>query len=209
MPSPSAVALSPDGGLALVGYAWMGHPPRDLGPFRRFLLLYDTATGQEVRELSGLEGDTLLVTFLPDGRRAVAVDRVHVVLWDVRAGKRLWWNAHHRFIQYAAVSPEGKAVLTWGDRAGKWDLPKWPLKLWDVRTGKLVRTFAGYEMGVRRLQIGPGGKQAFIALSDNVGGHSIDVLDLKTGKVVRSEKGADVWWKCPLAFSPDGKHAVS
>src|SRR5262249_32359815 len=94
----------------------------------------------------------------------------------------------------AVFSPDGQTLAASGTGS--------PIQLWDVKTGKLRRSFGG-DAGPRRLAYSPDGKT--IAWS---GEGSLRLWDVATAKEL---------WQVPmsvggfhsLAFSPDGKVLAS
>jgi WD40 repeat protein len=118
-----AVALSPDGSLALTG---------SLDQTAR---VWDTTTGQPVGQPLVYPGDVLAVAFGPDGR-TVAIgggrERGDARVWDISVGNPLGGPlTHAASILAVAVSPDGKRVAT----AGR-DMEA---HLWDARTAEPAR----------------------------------------------------------------------
>jgi hypothetical protein len=74
----SAVALSPDGRLALTG------------SMAKTIRLWDVASGQPIRLLRGHMGDIRAVRFSPDGRLVLSASRDRTVrVWDLETGREL------------------------------------------------------------------------------------------------------------------------
>jgi WD40 repeat protein len=93
-------------------------------------------------------------------------------------------------------SPDGKYAL--GGCSDK------TLKLWDISTGKEIRTFKGHSDWVRSVAFSPDGKYALSGSDDG----SIKLWEVSTGKKVKTFNwhNTDVY---SVAFSPDGKKIVS
>lgn len=124
------LALSSDGGRALCAED-------------RVIVLWDTATGQQVRRFEGHTATAWGLTFTPDDKRFVSAgDDNTVRLWDLATGEEV------RRIQAAqqklcglALAPDGKHLLTAaGDRL---------LRLWDLDTGKELRRLPGHGADMR------------------------------------------------------------
>nr|VFJ55039.1 MAG: WD domain-containing protein, G-beta repeat-containing protein [Candidatus Kentron sp. FW] len=100
------------------------------------------------------------------------------------------WNDCIRF------SPDGRLLLT-----GSWDDT---LKLWDVASGKAIRTFRGHSYDVKAVAFSPDGGWALSGSSDN----TLKLWNLATGKTIRTFRGhsSSVY---AVAFSPDGRRALS
>jgi WD40 repeat protein len=206
---PAAAALSPDNKRALVGYAEQVSNIIKDPPGGKVVKLWDMETGKLLRTLEGHDGSLCFVAFLPDGN-AISAGGTTVKRWDLKTGKQVWSSSAYNFrVKQAALSPDGQRLLTWG-----WDGPPaalvLKLKLLDVRNGKLLRAHSGYQaLDVWKLAFAPKSGLAFVGfVRANQPGVAIELLDVDTGKVVKSfpkEQG----WKYPLAFSPDGKLVLS
>ena len=112
--------------------------------------------------------------------------------------------SHSDEIKAVAFSPNGERVLSGGeDRT---------IKLWDVATGSLLRTFPGHPNGVvTAVAFSPDGMQVFSGASDK----HVTIWDAMTGQAVRTLGKSYQPGLCPdcprlaLAVSPDGLLLVS
>jgi WD40 repeat protein/CHAT domain-containing protein/tetratricopeptide (TPR) repeat protein len=105
-------------------------------------------------------------------------------------------NLPHFLTQTLAVSRDGRAALTGGgDKT---------VKLWDVATGRLLRTFEGESGRLNAVAFSPDGRTALSASDDA----TLKLWDVATGHVLRSFE-ADFFGKGAVAFSPDGQTALS
>ena len=102
---------------------------------------------------------------------------------------------HEGPVASVAFSPDGKLALSTS-------YDEEVLKLWDVSTGKLVRTFMAAGAMLSSVAFSPDGHWALS------GGNALKLWDIETGECVRtfSESGH---WVQSVAFSPDGRFAVS
>jgi WD40 repeat protein len=167
------------------------------------------------------------VGYSPDGELLAAVDSLgNIDIWSVKAGKRQrsfgppegkrppgenldlvtnWpyasWQA------YAFFSPDGKTLLTGSDH--------WPVRLWDVSSGKELAVMEGSKGGVLGLAVAPdfktvaaAGKQNTSAWPFLVPDGWITLWDVASGKARRRWRsdGEKVW---ALAWSHDGKTLAS
>jgi WD40 repeat protein len=106
------------------------------------VLLWDPATGKEIRRFEGLRDKVRSVAFSPDGKRLAAAARDgQVCLWDVATGKELLFiMAHPETTERAfagspcvAFSPDGKRLATAGaDRT---------VRVWDAATARELMRF--------------------------------------------------------------------
>jgi WD40 repeat protein len=103
---------------------------------------------------------------------------------------------HTRDVSSVAFSPDGKLALS-GSKDNT-------LKLWDVQTGKEIRTFNGHDREVESVAFSPDGK--FILSGGGDG--TLRLWDVQTGKEIKTFNGH---YKIltSVAFSTDGKRVLS
>ena len=107
--------------------------------------------------------------------------------------------AHADDIASATLTPDGAQMLT----AGK----DGTLKLWDLATTRLVRTFAGHRGAVTAIALSPDGSRALSGGEDK----TIRLWELATGQLIRTvyahlDASGGV---SSVAFSPDGGRLLS
>jgi hypothetical protein len=104
--------------------------------------------------------------------------------------------AHSDLIHDIAFSPGGKILATTGyDRL---------IKLWDVETGKELRTLKDHSDSVYGIAFSPDGKLLASAAADR----AVKVWDVATGKRLYTLSDATDWVYA-VAWSPDGKHLAA
>jgi RNA polymerase sigma factor (sigma-70 family) len=117
--------FSPDGKLLCAASM------REDGQELYVLTVWDTATGQRVRELAGACGRAIAIS--PDGKRLAESDEGKFHLWDVQTGRRLFDDASRRAqTQTVYLSPGGERVSTFGHAT---------LSAWDGTTGRHLGAF--------------------------------------------------------------------
>lgn len=142
----SAVAFSPDGTRALIGYL-----DYTLG-------LWSVPDGARVGDwLIGHRDQVASVAFSPDGRRALsgAWDKT-ALLWDLeRRGPPTVLRGHLRTVSAVAFSPDGRLALT-----GSYDRT---VRLWDAEDGLELTTLAAHRAPVTAVAFSPDGQSALTA----------------------------------------------
>jgi WD40 repeat protein len=197
----SAVAISPDGQWVLVGY--------DGAAEGQFLKLWG-ARGHTEKILAGPCDIVRFSYFLPDGKRTLSATRDgFLYVHQMPSGKLLRSiRAYRQSFSCAAVSPEGQAVLTCGIGTKEGVGLERQLKLWDLTSYQLIRTFTNKDQVLASfLALSLGGKFALTApRMPDAEGHTL-LWDAMKGRVRKVFQGKQEWGG-PVAFSPDGKWAV-
>ena len=118
------------------------------------------------------------------------------ILWDVHTGKKKAAFAGHCdgeqgcYLTAGAFSGDGKLAVT-GDSSGI-------IKVWDVPSGREVRTFKGHSGEIKSARLLPDGKRVLSASKDG----TARLWDIATGKaVVQFIYFTDGQW---IAITPDG-----
>src|SRR5205809_715185 len=103
---------------------------------------------------------------------------------------------HSSIIQSVAFSPDGSKVLS-----GALDNT---LKLWDVSSGRILRTFGGHADAVNSVAFSPDHSKLLSGSSDK----TLRLWDANSGQLLRTFKGHSDTVNS-VAFSPDGSKLVS
>ena len=194
-------AVSPDGKYVLLGSL------HDAG-----VRLWEMSTDREVRTLKGHSGGVLSVAFSPDGLYALSGSADETVkLWEVSTGKELkTFKGHPGDVRSVVFSPDGKYVLSGSSfrplEAGSLvpENHEETIKLWEVSTGREVRTLKGHSEVVNSIVFSPDGRYALSGGTDA----TIKLWEISTGREIRALTGhsSAVY---SLAISPDGRHALT
>ncbi len=204
----SSVAFSPDGKMLVSAafYAYSGA-----------VILWDAATGKELRRFEGHRYGASAVAFSPNGRMIASgglgsLDGT-VRIWDAGTGHELHkLSGHQDRIRSVAFSPDGRRLASGsGQRDGDTSHSREThyIRLWDVATGKEVRKFLPREQAdVSSLAFSPDGK-----ILASVGRNSwkqntptVYLWNPETGQELSRFGGTDkAGYAKSVAFSPDGK----
>ena len=108
---------------------------------------------------------------------------------------------HTSTINSVAFSANGQTFLTASDDH--------TVKLWDARSGRVIRVFDGHTQGVDRALFSPDGQIIFSAVSDR----KVQMWDVATGRAVRpyetDEKYEGSSFDGSIALSADGKVIIA
>jgi RNA polymerase sigma factor (sigma-70 family) len=189
-----SVALSPDGKVLATSARSDGAG----GPEQ--VVLFDTATGKELRRLGEpLAAPCTRLAFSPDGRSVAAGEWEggKVQIWDAGTGKEIKaWKAHTETVTALTFTPDGKRLVTGGEDKA--------VHLWDIETGKEVRSFTGHDDRVLCAAVSPDGKLLVTGAADA----TARLWDLATDKELHVLKGHE-YAVGAVAFSPNGKSLLT
>ncbi len=178
-----SVSFSPDGTMIASGsYDWT-------------IKLWDVQSSTLVSVIEDKGSAINDIAFSSDGTMIVSVGEYgDIKLWDVETGrllKKLGVNGMP--INSVAFSPDGIMIATGGGEDSI-------IRLWDIQSGKQIRTLKGHYYG---LAFSPDGNQ--IASGD---GKAIKLWNTQSGRLLNTLKGHKDVARC-IAFSPDGTTIVS
>jgi RNA polymerase sigma factor (sigma-70 family) len=186
----SAVAIAPTGNGGGVVATAETDPPT--------IRLWQTPSGQELRQLRGHGGEIDQFAFSADGRILAAGNADGVIdFWDVTTGANLRQVAtDQRGFTSMAFSPHGRMLATWRESS---------IRLWEVATGAEQHPFAGHRSGVIAVAFG----------SDNQGLVSVGMdgtvrqWNAGAGESLGSWGASQRKTETAAALSPDGRLLAS
>ena len=140
------------------------------------------------------------IAYSPDGTKLAVAAGNGIWLYDAQTGQELVQCAGHiDTVSYVAFRPDGKILASVGlGHDGT-------IRIWDVHTGKNLRTFRYQTWDVA---FSPDGKTIVCGRSSS-DGHNLYLLDADTGKLLRTFTGHTDYHVMTVAFSPDGKTIAS
>ncbi|NJM73324.1 MAG: hypothetical protein HC862_26150 [Scytonema sp. RU_4_4] len=146
--------------------------------------------------IEGLKAGKLLKRMLsaPANTRTEIVNILRQAISEVRERNRL--VGHDNAVNSVSFSPDGKTLAS-----ASYDKT---IKLWDVATGKQLKTLSGHSDGVHSVSFSPDGKTLASASSD----YTIKLWNVVTGKQLNTLTGHRSTVNS-VSFSPDGKTLAS
>jgi RNA polymerase sigma factor (sigma-70 family) len=198
------VALSDDGKRMI---SVSGQPVKPTGNRDQIppqtLHLWDLAAGKELQNVPVKHGEFVAAAFTPRGVSVVSrhydpVRSTPLLLWEGDApDKTRPLKVDGRWVAIVLFTPDGKGLVCGGFGDGP--------RLWDVATGKPLRSFARETQGVlSAAAFSPDGK----TLATGGEGRSVQFWDADTGKerlFVEGHNGSVEF----VALSPDGRTVFS
>jgi WD40 repeat protein len=146
------LTFSPHGNLlAACGVSTSEHAAKSLGA----VWLWDTSTGQLVRQIEGHEATMDAVAFSPDGKYLATSGPVgtagEVRIWEIETSKEIGsWKGHPKFVSHLAFSPDGQMVASGGQDGA--------VVIWHVATRQVLRALTGHTDELRLLAWSPDSK---------------------------------------------------
>ena len=183
------VAFSPDGSMIANGTSKSS---------RALVVLRNARTGEHLRTLNGWRMVYVhSVAFSPDGSTLAmgGTDDWTIQLWDVPTGRRLQVLPDDSDIYSVAFSPDGSTLAGGGEDH--------IIRLWNPRSGELLRTFKGHKDPVLSIVYSPDGNTLVSTCWRN-----IVFWDIHTGELTRVIV-AHTGYINSIALSPDGSILMS
>lgn len=150
------------------------------------IILWDLASGEELRRFEGHSAWIHDVVFSPDGEQFLSVsDDKTLIQWDVDSGEIVQqFSSASDAISSAVFSPDGTIIAggfgTYRYPAGGGDLDH-NIHLWDAATGEEIEQLQGHEGAVTALQFSPDGQTLLSGSTDE----TVRLWDVDSGAQVR------------------------
>jgi serine/threonine protein kinase/WD40 repeat protein len=140
------IALSPDGKRAM-----LGGRGKNLGLWD---VLWQAATGREVRKLDAHTSEVTALALSPDGRWGLSGGSDgRVYLWNLSDGSHFVLDGHKASVRGVAFTPDGKLGLTTGEDQ--------TLRVWDLEIRRERKPVVEAPGPVTCLAVAPDGKRAY------------------------------------------------
>jgi len=174
----------------------------------RTIRVWDVSTEREIDCLRGHEGDVNAVAVTPDGRYVLSAGgdywggQLHdptVRLWDLETGSMVRvFRGHTGAVNDVSVSPDGRmaALVSWDGT----------VRIWDVASGQQIQSCQGpSRTAYNAVAFSPSGKTLLTGSQGK--DPKVQPWDVATGRELRVFGMSTATYD--VAFSPDGKQAVS
>jgi WD40 repeat protein len=164
----------------------------------------DTNSADQIEGIPNLQDIGTIYRFSPDGRRlAVATNDGRVTVWDVsgrRAMKMQTFRDHTGLVYALDFNADGNRLAAAGGSRSTVN-PEHNAYMWDVSTGRLLRTFQGHSDRIVDVALDQQGRRLVTASWDN----KANLWDTTTGSLLATVVGHDNRLYA-AALAPDGSH---
>ena len=192
----ASVTFSPDGRLLLGGTVAHG----DMGHIKA----WGVESGRFEGDKAEVDWDVNALAYSADGRYLVCQDGVaDFRVYDAPTLRRRRVIQTKGIVVGQALHPDGQTLAL----ASQAD-DKVSLKLWELRTGSVLRTFEGNTKGVGKIAFSPDGKLLATTVGSILEKNSIKLWDVTTGKEFGTLDGIDESIDA-MCFSPGGTFLVT
>ncbi len=159
--------------------------------------IWDTESGQQLRELYGYSGSVFTVAITQDGCHILSASKNSLKIWELAAETRpRTLRSHADYIYVVAAMPDSRFALS-----GAFDKT---VKVWDLATDSVQATLSGHTGRIAALTVTADGRFAVSGAGDGL----IKVWDWAAEQVVTTLTGHQDE-VLSLALSPDGRFLVS
>jgi uncharacterized protein (TIGR03067 family) len=170
----------------------------------QFPVLWDAASGKEIKRFSGTLGKAIYGVFSPDGSKVAVNHSEHVHVWDVETGKDLAvFSAYGGTGRGAVFTPDGKRLLV-ADKDSS-------IRVYNTETWKETASWAPHEGYVTCLALSPDGTTLLVTTTAESEQQHVFVWDVASGKQRSKLNCGPVVQAADLgmvSFLPDGRHAL-
>jgi WD40 repeat protein len=180
------MTLNPDGTL-LACHPW---DARNRKKQRPAVVCYDPRSGEVVKQFGQTRQRITQIAFSPDGKRVAALEYGQprrALIWDVESGEKVgelaWKNSTAVRLYFA----DSQRLVTVGSDPA--------LSVHDVATGKTIHSIRRPTRGYGPIALDRQRNRAMLART----GHALELIDLKTGKLLNPRQGHSSALLCAAA----------
>jgi WD40 repeat protein len=150
------------------------------------IVVWDGATGKELRRLQGHTGRVQCAAVSPDGRWLASAGWDQTVkVWDLADGRELHnLRGHRRSVDCLSFSRDGR-LLASASRGAAPPVLRGEVKVWDLQAGKEKFGMGGQPSHFTGVAISPDGLELATASGDGI----VRIWDIETRKESRSFSG--------------------
>jgi WD40 repeat protein len=170
------------------------------------IMLFDLASGDTIRITDGHADGVYAISFSPDGNTFISGSADQTIkLWDTASGDLIkTFNArsgeanpktYRAEVNSVAFSPDGRTVIS--------GLSDNTIKLWELTSGNLLKTFKGHSNSVESVTFSPDGR-TFVSGSLD---YRVGLWDISKDRPIGTFKHSSI--VLSVMFSPDGNTVVS
>ncbi len=187
-------------GKYILSWAYIAHANND---HEEIIRVWDFESKQEVIPL---EKDTSLFInafksafgFSEEIYVTTSYDQIDykIEIRDAKTDQTLHELGRFSSVNTMAFSPNGEQIVA--------AFPDNNVRIWDVKTGKLVHVLKGHTNEVESALFSPDGRHVVSCSWD----HTVKIWDIETGSVIHTLTGHNDW-VMSASYSPDGRYIVS
>ena len=165
--------------------------------------IWDAGTWELIKNIKGPSGSwPRNLIYSPDGKYLVtdAEYRKGICIWDIATGSLYKTFAQENWIRDIIFNPDGRYIA-----AGVSDGVVSSIKIWDIKTLKVVRTLpSNYQSDGNFIAFSPDGN--YLAVIDY---NAVKIWNMKTGLVAKTLSHPEKLLQRGLAYSPDGRYIAA
>lgn len=163
------------------------------GSWEPRIKIWDAVNGDEIAVMShAVTEKVTALSYSPDHKLMAVAAFDSIRLFDAEKNFIRAFGGHTNTINEVCFSPDGKRIAS-----ASWDRT---VRIWDVATGKCIKTLKGHLANVNSVSFGPDGNTIVSAADDGL----VRICDGNTGEF-KANMNMETGITC-AALAPDGKY---